>query len=67
MCCVCSNILSDVEYDILIFKCRFGKKVEHYRVIHKNGKVTVDEEEFFDNLTELVAVINCNFVVVSRY
>eukprot|EP00800_Vazella_pourtalesii_P017065 TRINITY_DN5081_c0_g1_i3.p1 TRINITY_DN5081_c0_g1~~TRINITY_DN5081_c0_g1_i3.p1 ORF type:complete len:463 (-),score=84.75 TRINITY_DN5081_c0_g1_i3:309-1697(-) len=33
----------------------FGKKVEHYRVIHKNGKVTVDEEEFFDNLTELVA------------
>ncbi|KAI6652242.1 epidermal growth factor receptor isoform X1 [Oopsacas minuta] len=33
----------------------FDAKVEHYRVIHTNSKVTVDEEEFFDSLTELVA------------
>ena len=43
---------------------RFDLKVEHYRVINTNGKVTVDEEECFDSLTELVAVIKCFVVVV---
>ena len=31
-------------------------KVEHYRVRIVKGKLTVDEEEFFDNLIELVKV-----------
>jgi len=34
----------------------FDKKVEHYRVILKNNRVTVDEEEYFENLVKLVEV-----------
>lgn len=34
----------------------FGAKVEHYRVIYKDNKLTIDEEEFFENLTQLVEV-----------
>ncbi|KAI6652241.1 Tyrosine-protein kinase CSK [Oopsacas minuta] len=33
----------------------FDGKVEHYRVINKFNKVTIDEEEFFNSLTDLVA------------
>uniref|UniRef100_UPI003AABC2F5 tyrosine-protein kinase CSK-like isoform X2 n=1 Tax=Centroberyx gerrardi TaxID=166262 RepID=UPI003AABC2F5 len=29
-------------------------KVEHYRIIYNNGKLTIDDEEFFDNLMQLV-------------
>uniref|UniRef100_A0A674MW81 Tyrosine-protein kinase n=1 Tax=Takifugu rubripes TaxID=31033 RepID=A0A674MW81_TAKRU len=29
-------------------------KVEHYRIIYHNGKLTIDEEMFFDNLMQLV-------------
>lgn len=36
--------------------CSFENKVEHYRVILKNNRVTVDEEEFFENLVKLVEV-----------
>ncbi|XP_031565299.1 tyrosine-protein kinase CSK-like [Actinia tenebrosa] len=32
----------------------FGGKIEHYRVIFKDNKLTVDEEEYFENLTKLV-------------
>ncbi|XP_066980904.1 tyrosine-protein kinase CSK-like isoform X4 [Macrobrachium rosenbergii] len=32
----------------------FSDKVEHYRVIYKDNKLTIDEEEFFDHLTKLV-------------
>jgi c-src tyrosine kinase len=32
----------------------FQGKVEHYRVIAKNNSLTIDEEEFFENLTKLV-------------
>uniref|UniRef100_A0A3Q3DPS4 Tyrosine-protein kinase n=1 Tax=Hippocampus comes TaxID=109280 RepID=A0A3Q3DPS4_HIPCM len=31
-------------------------KVEHYRIIYHNGKLTIDEEEYFDNLMQLVEV-----------
>jgi len=31
-----------------------GGKIEHYRVISRKNKLTVDEEEFFDNLVDLV-------------
>ena len=30
--------------------------VEHYRVLNKQNKLTVDEDDFFDNLTQLVKV-----------
>ncbi|KAK1157886.1 tyrosine-protein kinase CSK [Huso huso] len=29
-------------------------KVEHYRIIYHNGKLSIDEEEYFDNLMQLV-------------
>lgn len=32
----------------------FEKKVEHYRVLLKSNRVTVDEEEYFENLVKLV-------------
>ena len=32
----------------------FQGKVEHYRVIARNNSLTIDEEEFFENLTQLV-------------
>lgn len=31
-------------------------KVEHYRIIYKNGKLTIDEEAYFENLMQLVEV-----------
>lgn len=32
----------------------FQSKVEHYRVKSNNGKLTIDDEEFFSNLEELI-------------
>ena len=34
----------------------FDNHVEHYRIIFKENKVTIDEEEYFENLTKLVEV-----------
>ena len=34
----------------------YNGKVEHYRIIYKDNKLTIDEEEFFDNLSQLVEV-----------
>lgn len=34
----------------------FEDRVEHYRIIFKDNKVTIDEEEYFENLTKLVEV-----------
>lgn len=31
-------------------------KVEHYRIIYHNSKLTIDEEVFFENLMQLVEV-----------
>lgn len=31
-------------------------KVEHYRIIYHNSKLTIDEEAFFENLMQLVEV-----------
>ncbi len=28
--------------------------MEHYRIIARNQSLTIDEEEFFDNLTQLI-------------
>ncbi len=32
----------------------YSAKVEHYRVIARNNSLTIDEEEFFENLSKLV-------------
>lgn len=34
-------------------------KVEHYRIIYHDGKLSIDEEEFFQNLMQLVEVRRC--------
>lgn len=34
----------------------FEEKVEHYRIIYKQNKLTIDEESYFENLTDLVEV-----------
>ena len=38
------------------FSFSYDTKIEHYRVIRKNNLVTVDDEEFFENLFKLVEV-----------
>jgi len=32
----------------------FEGRVEHYRILFQNDRMTIDEEEFFDNLSQLV-------------
>lgn len=39
--------------DYTLCVCKDGK-VEHYHIIYKNNKLTIDEEEFFENLINLV-------------
>ena len=34
----------------------YEQKVEHYRVLFRNNKLTIDEEEYFENLSKLVEV-----------
>ena len=41
--------------ELLLFFSGEGK-VEHYRVINRQNRVTVDEESYFSNLIELVKV-----------
>lgn len=33
-----------------------GGKVEHYHIIYSHNKLTIDEEVFFENLSQLVEV-----------
>lgn len=35
----------------------YKNKVEHYRVIYKENQLTIDEEEYFENLSRLVKVL----------
>lgn len=37
----------------------FQGKVEHYRVKYLENKLTIDDEEYFENLGQLVAVSRC--------
>jgi c-src tyrosine kinase len=39
---------------LIHFHLSYDTKIEHYRVIRKNNLVTVDDEEFFENLFKLV-------------
>jgi len=42
---------------MLTMCCSFGNKVEHYRVMRDDRNwVTVDDEEYFENLFKLVEV-----------
>lgn len=43
-------------------------KVEHYRIIYHNGKLTIDEEAFFENLMQLVEVWHyCYYISLQRF
>ena len=45
----------------------FNQRVEHYRVIYNDHKLTIDEEEFFDTLVQLVEVIFILFVFFNTF
>ncbi len=42
--------------DYTLCVCADGK-VEHYHIIYKDNKLSIDEEEFFENLNQLVEVL----------
>lgn len=50
-------------------------KVEHYRIIYHNGKLTIDEEEYFENLMQLVEVrkdgehiaVICSLILLTEH
>ena len=42
----------------------FENRVEHYRIILKDDKITIDEEEYFETLTSLIQ--HYQVVVVLR-
>lgn len=57
----------------------FEGRVEHYRIIYQDDQITIDEEEYFPNLSKLVEVITfhllirgllskstCHFSITSR-
>ena len=56
----------------------FEGRVEHYRIIYQDDQITIDEEEYFPNLSKLVEVIRfiswrtlvykstCYFSIISR-
>ena len=50
--------------DYTLCVCAAGK-VEHYHIIYKDNKLTIDEEEFFDNLTQLVEVCWTHYFVIT--
>ena len=41
--------------DYTLCVCMDGK-VEHYRIAYKDNKLTIDEDEYFENLIQLVEV-----------
>ena len=43
--------------DYTLCVCYSGR-VEHYHILYKDGRLTIDDEEFFDNLKSLVFVSN---------
>ena len=55
--CVCVRVVCGVCDFICITPCSYDNKVENYRV-RRNDKaqVTVDDDEYFDNLIKLVEV-----------
>ena len=48
-----------------VLTCSYDTKIEHYRVIKKKNLVTVDDEEFFENLFKLVEVSKHVYTIYS--
>jgi hypothetical protein len=48
--------------DYTLCVCYQGK-VEHYRVKYKDNQLTIDDEEFFENLSQLVEVQKFLFLI----
>ena len=38
----------------------FEGHVEHYHIMYMDNKLTIDEDEFFENLTQLIEVLYSN-------
>ena len=51
--------------DYTLSVCSEGR-VEHYRLIHQDDHITIDEEEYFPNLTRLIEV-SMNIVSNSTF
>ena len=51
--------------DYTLSVCSEGR-VEHYRILHQDDHITIDEEEFFPNLTRLIEV-SMNIVSDSTF
>jgi c-src tyrosine kinase len=47
--------------DYTLCVCKDGK-VEHYHVIYKDNKLTIDDEEYFENLVKMVEVRAATYV-----
>ena len=45
----------------------FDNKVEHYHIMYKDTKLTIDEEECFENLNQLIEVGAPVFLVVYSF
>lgn len=50
--------------DYTLCVCYLGK-VEHYRVKYKDNQLTIDDEEFFENLSQLVEV--SRYFIINIY
>jgi len=50
--------------DYTLCVCYIGK-VEHYRVKYKDNQLTIDDEEFFENLSQLVEVSNISIYFLN--
>ena len=51
--------------DYTLSVCSEGR-VEHYRILHQDDHITIDEEEYFPNLTRLIEV-SMNIVSNSTF
>lgn len=52
--------------DYTLCVCYMGK-VEHYRVKYKDNHLTIDDEEFFENLSQLVEVSSHFTIYINIY
>ena len=50
--------------DFTVCVC-FEGDVEHYRIIYQNNSLTIDEEDYFENLTQLVEVSKVTLPVID--
>lgn len=52
------------DYTLCVYS---SHKVEHYHIIYKNNRLTIDEEVYFENLLKLVEVRNFSNFIITNY